>query len=355
MRKSYAIFFVIIIFIGIPQMVLADERKLEIEVVDTTGSWITTTPMFMETASSGSYKQVVVNATNINSTDVLNDFQYLKFIFDYIEYEEPTVSKTDIVYKFDLEMNFTDIDTKIKISYNWELEWDTGVVIYEGWLFIFIDDVLAVSINESGYDDTHELEIHIWRTKSNQIAVYYELNDEHDLKLYNPLSNWDIGNFTYWFEDEAGYTGTFTVRFNDLSIQSGTNEGIQDPIENTDWGFFDPIRQILLFILNVFIGVVRVVLPDSIEDFFDEMIDAIGDVAEPLTELTIFIFDNYLDLIILGNLALLLAGIQKAEEGDIGGALMPFFTFYGFFFSIAFKVIGFIVSVINAIVSALPL
>jgi len=231
-------------------MVEGDERKLELDVIDTSGSWVSATPMYLKTASSGSYKKAVINATNIDETDVLNDLQYTKFIFDYIEYEEPTVSKTFIKYKFDLAMNFTDISTTVRVIYDWELEYDTGVTVYDGWFFVVVNGSTIFQVNESGYDDTHRLEVHIWRTKSDQLAIYYKLNDEDDLKLLNPLSSWDVGNFTYWFEDEVGYTGTFTVRFDDLSVQSGTDEGIQDPIENTDWGIFEPIRQILLFILD---------------------------------------------------------------------------------------------------------
>jgi len=77
-------------------------------------------------------------------------------------------------------------------------------------------------------------------------------------------------------------------------------------------------------------SIIRVILPDWLEDFFDELIDTVDEWIEPITELAIYILDNFLEFLIMGNLVLLVSGIRKMEEGDVWGIVQPFWNFYGF-------------------------
>ena len=356
-RKIGVVLILVIVLLRSPYVVKSDERRLVFNVVDVEGDWDETTPMYVETTDPDDYKFVQINATNINDTNQLTNFQYMKYIVDFIDYELPTVSKPDIGYVFYNIVNFTDDNTVIRVSYGWNLEWDTGVVLYESNLRFFVNSTLVFNEYFATYGKSHQLEIQMWRTKSDQVGVYYragEESTEENLIILSQIEHWGIGNFTYWFNDDEVNTGYFSARFEDLSIQSGSDEGIQDPIENTDWGFFEPIRQIGLFILNLFVGLTKLILPSSVENLFEDLGDSLDDFVVPLTEMVVFVFSNFLELIILVNLALLMNGVTRAEKGDIAGILMPFFTFYGFMFSLAFTVINFIIAVIKALIEALP-
>ena len=356
-RKIGVALIIVLVLLGNTNIVQGDERRLAFKVVATVGDWDEVTPMYVETTDPDDYKFVQINATNINDTNQLINFQYMKYIIDFVDYELPTVSKPDIGYVFYNIINFTDDDIVIRVSYGWNLEWDTGVVLYESNLRFFVNSTLVFNEYFATYGKSHQLEIQMWRTKSDQVGVYYKAGEEsteENLVILSQIEHWGIGNFTYWFNDDEVNTGTFSARFEDLSIQSGSDEGIQDPIENTDWGFFEPIRQILITIIYFWYNVIKLVLPSSIEDLFEDLGDSLSDFVGPLTEMVVFIFDNFLELLILVNMGLLMNGVARAEKGDIAGILIPFFTFYGFMFSIAFTVINFIVAVIKALIEALP-
>ena len=356
-RKLGVVLIIVLMLLRSPYMAVGDERRLDLDVVYSEGDWDEVTPMYVETTDPDDYKFVQINATNINDTNQLTNFQYIKYIIDYVNFEPPTVDKQQIDYYFYNIINFTDDNTVVRFTYWWSLEWDTGVVLYEGLLRIFVNSSIVFNENFVTYGKSHQLEIQMWRTKSDQIGVYYKAGEEsteENLVILSQIEHWSIGNFTYWFSDDETNTGYFSVRFEDLSIHSGADEGIQDPIENTDWGFFEPIRQIGLFILNIFVGLTKLILPASVENLFEDLGDSLDDFVVPLTEMVLFIFTNFLPLLILVNLALLMNGVTQAEKGNIAGILIPFFTFYGFMFNIAFTVINFIVAVIKALIEALP-
>lgn len=343
--------------------VLGSERRLEFEVVDESGDWTINTPMLFKTEDSDNQVKSTVNATNINATNTLYAFQYFKVIFDYVEFESPDVSRVHRTYNADFHINFTDANFMIDIYYQWDLHYDTGVVLYSGTLNVNYEDSEGdgeIFYKEvSTYEKSHQLEIQIWRTKTDQLGFYYKLGQEStesDMDIFNVISDWDLGNFTYYISDD-GYpmSGAFTLKFEDFSLQSGSDEGIQDPIENEDWGFFEPIRQILISIVNIFVGLIRVILPSSLEDLFDALVDALGEFAEPFSEFAIFIFENFLDLLILGNLMLLVGGFNNLREGNISGILQPFWSFWGFIFNIVISVVNFIIAVIKAFIEALPI
>ena len=356
MRKMGVLALLLVLF-GSLTIASGTEYRMNLEVVETSGDWEKTTPMYFETEDSDNPVYAEVNATNINGVeDELYALQYLKYIVDFIDYEEPTVSKTRVEYVHYTIINFTESDNQIRIGFGWWLDWTLGVVTFQGTLSAFFNNQIVFS--DDVYDsDAHQYEIQLWRTKSNQLRMYYnigEIDTNDGFKTLDVLSDWNVGNFTYYFETND-YPGYFTADYEDLSYLSGVNEGIQDPIENSDWGFFEPIRQIFLGILNLFMGLIRVILPDGIENMLDDFLDALGDFVEPITEIILFIAANFLSLIIAMNLLLLLNGMEQAEKGNIADVMTPFFSFYGFIINVSFAVIRFIVSVIQTIVSIIPL
>jgi len=357
-KKQVVLLIMLIIFSSNTIEIYGYENRLKLEIVNEIGDWDEITPMYVKTTNATDHKLAQTNATNINSTNYLYALQYFKYKIDFIEYELPTVSKTNIIYIHYLMMNFTSDNTVLRVSYRWDLEYDTGVVIYVGYLKIFVNSTIVFNESYTTYEKTHQFEIQIWRTKSDQLGVYFKVGEEStedEMEILDPLLHWNLGNLTYWFSDEAPYTGYFTARFEDLSIQSGVDDGIADPIENPDWGFFEPLRQVLMFIVNIFVGLMRVILPDSIENFFDGIFDSISDFSGPIIEIIVWIGENFLEVIIAVNMFLLINGIEKAMKGELSEVITPFLTFYGFLFGVSFKVIGFVVSIIKIIVEAIPL
>ena len=151
------------------------ETSMTLEVVDSSGTWDDLTPMYLKTSDNVNTVYAAINATNINAETPLEYLQYLHWIFDYINYSDPAEFSTDEV-DFCLELEFNS-SIYVNVSYFWEIEDDGLETTYAGYLDVFIDDTHLVDVADYGVGDTHKLEFHLWRSKSNQIIVQWKIGD----------------------------------------------------------------------------------------------------------------------------------------------------------------------------------
>lgn len=355
MKRFFQITFILLLMLPVSMGRGGFEKHLELAVVETAGDWDTTTPMFLNATDTVDEVYCEINATNINADNELIGMQYLYYIFDYVDYDEPTVGNPLIGYIHEVEINFTSISTIFKLRYNWQLTYDLGVTTYTGTLQAWLNSTMILTDIQYSYEKTHQLEMRFWRSKSSQFILYYKLGEEstvEDFITSDVLLDWNIGNFTYYFE--TSNEGAFVVVYEDFGYQCGSNEGISDPIEDESWGFFEPIRQIGLFIINLFLDLVKIVLPDDLEDVFDHYIDKLGSYIDPVLEIMFWMGDNWLEMLILINMFLLLKGVDAASEGDLANVIMPFWNFYSSLIGFVVSILGFIVNVIKTLIEAIP-
>ena len=327
------------------------EINLKLEVTETTGNWNVTTPMFLNTTDDTNPVSAYINATNISPQEPLEYLQYLHWIFYYHDYTDPSELGNKKIH-FYQEINFTS-GMMFTCSYMWLLHKDVTVT-YTGTLKCYFNNKLLLSETEYGYDDTYKLEIHLWRAKSDQLLVQWKLGNNQDRGIGDINPNWNVNNFSYSFYTVQAIPMDFCVTFEDFGYHCGTNEGISDPVSNENWGIFEPIRQILLFILNLFMGLIDLILPERIEKVFHNFLDNLSTYIDPFLDIIVWLGANWLDLLVLIHVFLIIRGIERAAKGDIVGFLMPLLNFYGTIFNITMKIINFVVSIIKAVIEALP-
>jgi len=353
-KRKLLVFLMIGLILTANSVIGGGKSSMTLEVVDSSGTWDTLTPMYLKTSDSEDVYYAEVNATNINATEPLEYLQYIHWIFDYINYSDPAEFSTD-EFDFLLEMEFGDA-TYCNVSYNWEIEDDGLETTYAGYLDVYINDTHLVDKADYGVSETHKIEFHLWRSKSNQIVVQWLFGEagDSDRAVGAIIGNWGIENFTYTFQTISGREAYFEVMWKELSYQCGSNEGISDPVTNENWGIFEPIRQILLFILDLFIGLIDLILPEKIEKVFHHYLDRLDDYIDPFLDVILWLGSNWLEILLLIHVFLIIRGVERASKGDLLGLILPLWEFYGKIFNITMRIVGFIVNIIKAMLEAIP-
>lgn len=355
MKKAISVCVILLIVVSTLSTVqaLADVSKMQLEVVEHTGEWETVTPMYLNATDLDDPVYARINATNINMTEPLEYLQFLHWIFNFSQYSEPELSDvlSEVIYQLDI--NFTN-GIEVRVKYVWQLVWDIAGTMYIGYLDVWYDGVSLVDKNYYSWATTHRFEFYMWRSKSNQIIFQWNLGSEQDRAMSEPNNNWNVGNFSYVFATVDTIEMTFTCVFEDFGYLCGTNEGIADPVTNENWGMFEPLRQVLLFVLKLFFAATRAILPDELEAVFEHYIEKLGNYIDPVLEIMIWMGENWLDLLIIIHLFLLVQGVEKATKGELADVIMPFWNLWSGILGIAFKILNFVFSVIKAVISAIP-
>ena len=353
-KRKLLIFTIILLILTAGSVSVAYESTLNLEVTESGGEWETLTPMFLNCSETENTAYALINATNIDENNTLSYLQYFRWIFNYLEFEDPPDFYTNEV-DFLLIMEFED-STTIKIAYDWEIEDDGLEQTYAGYITIFVNESQLVNVSDYGISDTRKLEIHLWRSKSNQVIIQWKFGEagSQDRALGAILTNWNVKTFNYTFSTIVEREMSFTVVFEDLSYQCGSNEGISDPVTNENWGIFEPIRQILLFILKLFIGLIDLILPEKIEGVFHHFLERLNDYIDPFLDVILWLGTNWLEILLLIHVFLIIRGVERASKGDLLGLILPLWEFYTKLFNMVMRIVGFIVNIIKAMLEAIP-
>jgi len=329
--------------------------SLNLEVVDTSGNWVVVSPMFFNTTDSTNTVYAKINATNIGNGTIeepLGYLQYYKFDFEVLENSIPDFGEYgELRHYLWIELG----NTLVNMSWIWIIFEDVATV-YSADMDVYVNDTHLIDKYHTSKDHTDSLELHFWRSKSNQLIIQYVPGTGNALRFTygDIISNWDVWNFTYSCETITDREMSFTLVYNDLSYQCGSNEGISDPVSNESWGIFEPIRQILLFILNLFIGLIDLILPEKIENVFHHFLDRLDDYINPFLDIFLWLGSNWLEILLLIHVFLIIRGVERASKGDILGLILPLFEFYTMIFNMVMRIVGFIVNIIKAMIEAIP-
>jgi len=351
-KRKVLVFLMLGLILTVGSVQATGKISMTIEVVESSGTWTELTPFYLKTTDYENPVYAECNATNIDNEEPLDFLQYLHWILNYTALSEPELGENMDV-EFLLELNFTG-GTYVNVSYNWKLDWDIAGTLYTGDLDMYVNSTHLVDKEVYSFDSSYHPEFYLWRSKSNQIYFQYKVGNTVDRKISAVNKAWSLNNFTYYFRTVTGSEFAFAVLFEDFGYQCGANEGISDPVSNENWGIFEPIRQILLFILNLFMGLIDLILPERIEKVFHNFLDNLSTYIDPFLDIIVWLGANWLNLLVLIHVFLIIRGIDRATKGDIVGFLMPLLNFYGTIFNITMKIINFVVSIIKAVIEALP-
>lgn len=355
MVKKQIIGIIFIMFCILPVgKAFAGETQFNLEITETTGDWEIVSPMFYKTFDDENLVTAKAEAININASNQLDYLQYFSYKWALSNNSIPDFGDHSwLTIRYDFEFND---DVPLAIIWLWTVEEDI-TTLYTGNLLVYINYTLWIDHEYYGETATKGFECHFWRTKSNQIKLWWKYG-EGNWKKYTYgsviISDWSISEFSMEVFTTLYHELSFTLEYDDFSYQCGSNEGIKDPISDETWGIFEPIRQILLFVMRLFIGLIKLVLPSELEDAFDDFLEDLGNFVSPIADIFIWIGENFIDVIIAVHMVLLLMGIKNAQEGEIKEVIMPFWQFYAIIGGIGFHVINFVVSIVKALIELLP-
>jgi len=351
-KKLYAFLISFLMFSA--QNSFAGETQFRLEVTNTIGDWEVVSPMYYNTTDDQSRVYAKVNATNINASNPLDHLQYFNYKWTILEHSIPSFGSHS--YLTQAYTMWLDDNIPFATVWTWDIYEDVATA-YSATFEVYINNTLWIDETHTSEAHTDSLEFHMWRTKSNQIVIWYKPGTRAYLKFtYGNIifPNWSISEFYYETYTTTNFEMSFTMEYDDFSYQCGSNEGIKDPIVDENWGVFEPIRQVLLFILRIFIGLIKIILPSEMEDAFDDLLEDLGNFVTPVLGVFVWVGDNFLTIIVVVNCLLLLNGMTQAVEGEVKDVITPFITFYSTIGNISFKVINFIISIIRTLLEAIP-